>query len=225
MHPSLSAPASYPDESVPNGAAPDLVRAAPTLATGMTMTKTKLNLKIEHQVRGRIRMKIPAAKGNAELLEQIKQTFGVIPGIEQITVNPTTGSVVLHYDEDRHDEFHGDLQQHLPAHHHPPSNEIDEIARKFEEEAEFLAEHSQLARGVVDFFKDLDRRVKSATGNTIDLKILLAGGLAVYTFFEIGADAATPMWVTLALFSLNHFAELHGSHLAATARSPAPVSA
>ena len=60
-----------------------------------------------------------------------------------------------------------------------------------------------------NFFKKVDRELKLASGNTIDLKLLLAGGLAVYTFFEIGADAATPMWVTLALFSLNHFAELH----------------
>jgi hypothetical protein len=32
--------------------------------------------------------------------------------------------------------------------------------------------------------------------------------LAGFTFFEIGAAAATPMWVTLVIFSLNHFVEL-----------------
>lgn len=170
---------------------------------------TKLHLKVEHQVRGRIRLKIPAGKGNAELLEEIKETFGVIPGIERVTVNPTTGSVVLHYDEDRHDEFHGDLQQHLPASHRPPSNEIDEIARKLEDEAEFLAEHSAMARAVVDFFKDLDVRVKAASGNLIDLKIVLAIGIIGFTVFEVGASAATPVWVTLVIFSLNHFIEMH----------------
>ena len=170
---------------------------------------TKLNLEVAHQVPGRIRMKIPAGKGNPELLEQIKQTFGIIPGIEQIIVNPTTGSVVLHYDEDRHDQFHGDLSQHLPNGHRPPSNEIDEIARKFEDEAEFLAEHSQVARAVVDFFKDVDRRVKAASGNIIDLKILLAVGIIGFTVLEVGAGAATPVWVTLVIFSLNHFIEMH----------------
>ena len=61
--------------------------------------------------------------------------------------------------------------------------------------------------------------MKLTTGNAIDLKVLLAGGLAAYTFWEIGAEAATPMWVTLALFSLNHFAELH-SGLPAMATVP-----
>ncbi|WP_256366647.1 HMA2 domain-containing protein [Methylocapsa sp. S129] len=185
---------------------------------------TKLNLEIAHQVRGRIRMKIPAGKGNPELLEQIKQTFGIIPGIEQVIVNPTTGSVVLHYDEDRHDEFHGDLQQHLPPAHRPPSNEIDEIARKFEEEAEFLAEHSHTARAVVDFFKDLDRRVKAASGNVIDLKIVLAVAIIGFTVLEVGAGAATPVWVTLVIFSLNHFIEMHPPG-ARTAQKPTAAPA
>ena len=184
------------------------------------MTKTKLNLKVEHQVRGRIRLKVPAAKGNPELLEQIKQTFGVIPGIEQVTINPTTGSVVLHYDEDRHDQFHKDIQQHLPTAHRPPSNEIEEIAHKFEEEAEFLAEHSELARNIVDFFKHVDRQIKAATNNTIDLKIVLAAGIIGFTVFEVGATAATPVWVTLVVFSLNHFVEMHPPK-ASAGRGPA----
>ncbi len=33
-------------------------------------------------------------------------------------------------------------------------------------------------------------------------------GLAAVTFIEIGATAATPVWVTIGLFSLNHFIEL-----------------
>src|ERR1700760_1820591 len=81
---------------------------------------TKLNLKIAHQVPGRVRMKIPAGKGNPELLEQMKQTLVVIPGIEEVIINPDTGSLVLHYDTDKHDEFHGHLEHHTGGHHRPP---------------------------------------------------------------------------------------------------------
>ena len=58
------------------------------------MSKPKLKLNIAHQVPGRVRMKIPSAKGNTELLQQISETFAVIPGIEQVTVNAITGSPV-----------------------------------------------------------------------------------------------------------------------------------
>ncbi|NEU96738.1 HMA2 domain-containing protein [Bradyrhizobium uaiense] len=165
---------------------------------------TKMKLQIAHQVPGRIRMKVPSAKENPELLEQIKQTFSVIPGIEQVIVNPATGSIVLHYDTDRHNEFHGRLEHHTGGHFKPPANEIDALATKIGQEAEYLAEHSHTARVVVDFFKDFDNGIKVATGNVVDLKILLAAGIAGFTIFEVGANAATPVWVTLAIFALNH---------------------
>ena len=165
---------------------------------------TKMKLQIAHQVPGRIRMKVPSAKENPELLEQIKQTFSVIPGIEEVLVNPATGSIVLHYDTDRHDEVHGRLQHHTGGHYKPPTNEIDALANKIEQEAEYLAEHSHTARVIVDFFKDFDNGIKVSTGNVIDLKIVLAAGIAGFTIFEVGATAATPVWVTLAVFALNH---------------------
>ncbi|WP_298375853.1 HMA2 domain-containing protein [uncultured Bradyrhizobium sp.] len=184
---------------------------------------TKMKLQIAHQVPGRIRMKVPSAKENPELLEQIKQTFSVIPGIEEVIVNPATGSIVLHYDTDRHDEFHGKLEHHTGGHYKPPANEIEALATKIEQEAEYLAEHSHTARVVVDFFKDFDNGIKIATGNVVDLKILLAAGIAGFTIFEVGANAATPVWVTLAIFALNHMiqANMAAAEQAEPAGAPA----
>jgi len=179
------------------------------------VSKTNLKLSIAHQVPGRVRLKIPSAKGNPELLRQISDTFGVIPGIEHITVNPTTGSVVLHYDSDQHHEFHGRFHEHLGRAHdyQPPATEIDELAHKIEEEAEFLAQNSETARAFVDFCKRVDSEIKLTSGNLIDLKILLAVGIIGFTVFEIGAAAATPVWVTLTIFALNHFIAMHPHHV------------
>jgi hypothetical protein len=153
-------------------------------------------------------MKVPAGKGNPELLEQMKQTLVGIPGIEEVIVNPETGSLVLHYDTDHHDQFHGHLQHHTGGHHQAaPTNEIDALANKIQQEAEFLAENSHTARVIVDFFKQVDQQIKTSSHNTIDLKIVLAFGIAGFTIAEVGANAATPVWVTLAMFGLNHFIE------------------
>jgi Heavy metal associated domain 2 len=187
---------------------------------------TKMKLQIAHQVPGRVRMKIPAGRGNPELLQQISETFGVIPGIEQVIVNPATGSIVLHYDADQHDEFHGKFQSHYQNHQaamHPPSTEIDDLARRIEDEAEFLAKNSDTARAVVDFVKKCDREIKLATGNTIDLKIVLALGIIGVTVLEVGATAATPVWVTLSIFTLNHFLEMHPQHHASQQPAMAPI--
>lgn len=181
---------------------------------------TRMNLKIEHQVPGRVRMKIPAGKGNPELLTRISETFAVIPGIEEVAVNPATGSIVLHYDSDRHDEFHGTFRNHYDAHHaaygtaadagsHGADTELDKLTSSIEAEAEFLARHSHSARAVVDFVKMIDHKIKKATNNSVDLKIVFAVGIIGLTVLEVGATAATPVWVTLAIFTVNHFIQLH----------------
>jgi cation transport ATPase len=174
----------------------------------------KVKLKIAHQVPGRIRMKIPSAKGNAELLEEIRKTFSAVPGIEEVQVNPDTGSVVLRYDTDRHDDFHASFAHRLKEHHaephraRPPTNEIDALASTIEQEANFLAEHSDTAKAVVDFCRHWDKEIKLASGNMFDFKMVLCVGLVGFMIFEVGAAAATPVWVTLTLFGMNHFIEM-----------------
>jgi hypothetical protein len=131
----------------------------------------KVKLQIAHQVPGRIRMKVPSAKGDPVLLEEIQKAFSAIPGIEQVAVNAETGSVALKYDADRRDDFHAGFTDrfnehggHVPAHRPPPSNEIDALAAKIQQEADFLAEHSAAAKAVVDFCKHWDCEIKSPRG-------------------------------------------------------------
>ncbi len=95
-------------------------------------------------------MKIPAAKGNDILLEEIRQALAPIPGVNEVAVNPTTGSVIIHYDPELQDKIHNTLHHHsqhrIELRRAPALSEVDEIARNLEEEAEFLAEHSMVAR-------------------------------------------------------------------------------
>ena len=180
-----------------------------------------------------MRIRIPSAKGDQALFEQYQKVFSALPGVDSVEARADTGSVVLNYDPQLRVEFECALhdcceQYHIvPPHAHPhrpsrhaaapahpaaeerPGDEIEHIARKIQAEAEFLAAHSESAKVLVDFFRNMDRQIKLSTGNAIDLKIVLAAGLTAFTILEIGAHAATPMWVTLAIFGLNHFAELH----------------
>jgi Heavy metal associated domain 2 len=186
----------------------------------------KAKLQIAHQVPGRIRMKIPSAKDEPKLLAEIQRSFSAIPGIEEVVINPVTGSVVLKYDAERHDDFHSRFTHHFNEHHadgasahcRPPSTEIDILASKIQEEADFLAEHSDAAKAVVDFCRHCDRQIKLGSGNTLDLKMALCVGIVGFMIFEIGAAAATPVWVTLSLFGLNHFIEMQ-SETAKNARA------
>ena len=171
--------------------------------------KLKLGMKIEHQTAGRVRMKVAAGKGNPELLQQIGETFAGIPGIERVTANPTTGSLVLHYDHKQHESVHRNLRGRIDNQGYaPPPTQYDELASRIEREAEFLAEHSRTAKTIVHICKRFDREIKLRTHNVVDLKIGLAGTIIGLTLLELGATAATPVWLTLGVFTLNHFVEL-----------------
>src|SRR6476660_2204257 len=143
-----------------------------------------------HHVRGRIRLKLPH-KGNAELIREVRDAIAPMKGVESVRINVETGSIVIHYDPALHEDFHEQLANHgssagaflLEA---PELSEVDELAKRIETEAEFLAQHSESARAIVDGFKNLDQAIKRATGNAVDLKVLLPLGLAAYSLFEIG---------------------------------------
>jgi hypothetical protein len=167
-------------------------------------------------------MKVPSAKSNPELLETYRQAFCAIPGIDSVKAKPESGSIIIHYDPRREREFERQFgsyaRQYLTMTTSPdPDDEVARVAKKIEAGAQFLAQRSNVAKAIFESCAALDRDLKVLTGNTLDLKIVVAAGLAAYTFLELGVEAGTPMWVTLAIFSLNHFAEMHDEP------PPAPV--
>jgi cation transport ATPase len=172
---------------------------------------------VAHHVRGRIRLKMSNARGDFRALQEIKEAIAPLHGVRKVEVKAATGSIVVHYDATVHDDFHAHLAGRgessglysVSAPAPPELTEVDEIAKKIEAEAEFLSEHSDTARSVVNFFSLMNREVKRATNNAVDLKVLLPFGLAVYSVLEVGIEASTPMWVTLGIFSFNSFVSLH----------------
>jgi len=169
---------------------------------------------VAHHVKGRIRVRMPKAKRDRATLESVKNAITPMHGVKSVDVNHTTGSVIVHYDENAHDDFHSALTQHGEKHDlfmlaPPRMTEVDELAETIEKEAEFLAERSETARAIVDLVKGINAQIKKATNNSVDLQVLLPLGLAAYAFVGLEADMATPLWVTLSLFSFNSFVSLH----------------
>jgi hypothetical protein len=183
---------------------------------------------IAHHAKGRLRVRVPTAKGNPQALEEIRKSFASLTGVESVSVNAAIGTVTVIYDPDKHEDFH----EHLTGEGHhqkvvdvpapPKFSEVDEVAEVLEKEAEYLSSRSHTAKALIDALKGFDRGLKKATGNQVDLKVLTPLGLAVYAFLELGFEAATPVWLTLGIFSFNHFVELHTHHDAVASQNPQP---
>jgi hypothetical protein len=84
-----------------------------------------------------------------------------------------------------------------------------ELIRSVEQEMEFLAEHSRLAKAIVEDTQKINRQLKLATDNAIDLNVLVPLALAAGSFIFLGGDVPTPLWATLGIFSFNSFVTLH----------------
>jgi cation transport ATPase len=168
---------------------------------------------VVHFTSGRIRLRLKEAKGDHRTLRRLCDVIEALPGVREVSVNPTTGSVLVHYDPQHHatiarlmggpevhDEFGIDM---------PDLTDAGDLVDKVEREAEFLAEHSETALAVVKSVESLNHAIREASGNAIDLKVLVPGGLAVWAFMKAGAELATPLWISLAIFSFNSFVALH----------------
>jgi hypothetical protein len=56
------------------------------------------DFQVVHFISGRIRVKVRKLKGNVALGKDIQQKFSTVPGVDSVTANPVTGSVLVLYD-------------------------------------------------------------------------------------------------------------------------------
>jgi hypothetical protein len=174
---------------------------------------------VAHHTKGRLRIRVPSAKGNPAVLEEISRSLAPVAGVSEVSINEAIGTITVIYDPNRHIDFHRHLSEAEGSHQQilqvappasaPPLSEVDEAMDMLEKEAEFLSSHSHSAKVVFEALKQFDIGLKRATDNNVDLKVLAPLGLAVYAFLELGFEAATPVWLTLGMFSFNHFVALH----------------
>ena len=170
------------------------------------------DVKVVHHIPGRLRVRLSQARRNPILLRELHDLVKGFGGVRQVEINPATGSILVHYDPETPEQINtlirnrsGDNGVDLM----PDLGGVEDMAENIQKEAEFLAAHSELARNVVNTVKALNQEVRVATGNAVDLKVLLPAGLAVWAFLKAGTEISTPLWVTLAIFSFNSFVALH----------------
>jgi hypothetical protein len=177
-----------------------------------------------------MRIRVPSAKGDPAALEEIRRAMASVGGVSEVKVNESLGTVTVLYDPGAHDELHkhltsDDSHQPVKVADCPKLSDLHEVPEMIEKEVEFLAQHSHTAQVVLQTVRQLDNGIKRASGNAVDLKVIAPLALAVGIFMELGVAAATPVWLTLGLFSFNHFIDLHAHHNDGAPQSVPPSKA
>ena len=167
---------------------------------------------VANQIPGRLRLKIPAAKGRPDLLRQIVATATSASGIKSVEYNSLTGTVLIHYVPTAYQSLEalgsalGDSSLRVSVHASRPAASAH--SRRVHRGPR--AEPSIAAKSITSLFRSLDQEIREATGNEIDLKVLLPLAAGVLGFIAFRRKAATPLWLTLLIFAFHSFLTLHG---------------
>ena len=161
---------------------------------------------VSHHSAGRVRLRIPAAKHDSDSLKRMARAARGIPGVRTAEYNASTGSLLIKYAQDAvrgiSTLIDAMSQAGVPL-------ELVSMAAGPGEIAE-LEEYSEAASGIGALFSGIDKSIKYATDNQLDLKILLPIGAALAGFSTLRrSNASTPLWLTLILFAFSSYTALH----------------
>jgi hypothetical protein len=165
---------------------------------------------VHHHLPGRLRLRVPAAKGEEDEMRELSSAIARAPGINQVEYNPLTGSILVRYSLQQYKNLKS-LESSLGAAAVPialnnshPAHPRHEWPHKHRMRGRSIA-----ARRVDSFFKQVDHDVRMATDNEVDLKFILPFGLAILGLVTLRYSATTPLWLTLLIFAFNSFLGLH----------------
>lgn len=143
---------------------------------------------ITHWSKQRLRIRIPAEKKNPSYFAILRESLSRLPGVQQVEVNPVTGSVLLHH-----------------------VTELDEIADHAARQEMFLLQvpplaPKQLSRRVALNFNALNDSVKRWTGGELDIPTLAFVTLLGLGGYQISRGRfQAPAWYTAFWYGMNIF--------------------
>ena len=164
-------------------------------------------IQVAHAIPGRIRIRIPALKGNPILGREVAEHVWTLTGIQWVETNASTGSLVVEYDpenpawRDQTEEMVGSLVPLLPE------LNVSTMAHAFTA-APGAASLTASLRGeqVHAFVRTVNERVSSATGG-VDLAVLVPATLIVLGLQGLlfAEKLRFPQWFDLLWFGLGTF--------------------
>lgn len=102
---------------------------------------------IAHQVRNRVRLKIPEMRHDLDYFSALVEKLGALAGVLEVTANPATGSVIIVHPAVSFTELeplleHAGLFTLAPAPEHPQENVVAPVLKSFNRINETLSEGS-----------------------------------------------------------------------------------
>ena len=153
---------------------------------------------LAHHIAGRLRLRIPAAKGNPDLLRSIKESLERMPGVHRVKTNVKLGSVVLQYDPAAFTDFVRTITEHAAQH--------DLFTVAAEDTTPCVSETDQSLKRLLS---EVNRTVHHATGGVINLKELFPLALGLHGLVFVNRSAAAAQWINWIQVAFDTYIDLH----------------
>ena len=155
---------------------------------------------VASNIPGRLRIKLGPASRAPDVLDGIRRRLKSHAGIHHVTVNPTSGSVTVHYD---------------PQHHEAPALlGIFEDCQCIFQNLDVMAvsPSSAPSAGFLAAVEDINAKLFAATGVPLDLKVLLPLGLlgaGLWSIARRGLMVESVPGLVFVWLAVDSFVKLH----------------
>lgn len=162
----------------------------------MSLTAT-----VVHHVPGRMRLRLAAAKGDPDKLDEFKQSVQKLPDVRGVSISATLGTVIVDYEPSQFADFPQSLITHAEK---EGRFTIDDAFIH-----NFWPDISATERGVERLLGSVSHTVQRATMSTINLKELFPFGLVAYALLFVDRAIASAQWLNWLQFAFSAYVELH----------------
>jgi Heavy metal associated domain 2 len=161
---------------------------------------------------GRIRCRIAPSHRQTQTMQQIEAVLASHPQVHEVKANVKTGSILVH-----HDPENEGLANVLSV--------LKDIGVVFGEIAvpAVLGEQSVAAANLTQAIADLNQRVRKATGEVVDLRLIIPLLLLLLALRQVrrkGLQFDGVPWYVLAWYAFDSFVKLHPSLSASSTALP-----
>jgi Heavy metal associated domain 2 len=162
-------------------------------------------IKVVHAIPGRVRVKISRLKEEPAFAREIQERLSAVRGIQQVEVNPVTGSVLVLYDRTALESLDSLLSLAAWFSSLFPDLEFGEL-ESWLTSANGNGNATALTEHLSSFFGGLNTKVSETTGG-IDLKLLLPLSLFLLGVrgMLVAGKGVFPAWYDLLWFAFGTF--------------------
>jgi hypothetical protein len=146
-----------------------------------------------------MRIRIPGSSPG--LLKEVRDRLLATHGVRSADINPTTGSVLIHYFHNDGIDFTQSIAERVA--------DLIAFATESRNATDAVGDYSTTAISLLKTVKQADDELRARSGGRIDLKLLFPLAMVGLTAITLPTSLQTPLWLSFLMFGFSSFESMH----------------